>query len=139
VACPRLVAAALLQLIRWSGNGSGSVLRSTGPRPVGAWTATRWSGWCSRWSSNAPWSRGYGSSYLARQVGQKRAREIFFLGREYDAGAAQRISMGNEVVPHAVLEAVALEWALTICAKSPTAQHVLKFAFNAVDDGLVGH
>jgi len=81
---------------------------------------------------------GYGSALLARQVGQKRAREIFFLGREYDAAAAAAMGMVNEVVPHADLERVALEWALTICAKSPTAQRMLKFAFNAVDDGLAG-
>jgi naphthoate synthase len=81
---------------------------------------------------------GYGSAYLARQVGQKFAREIFFLGREYDAEAAYRMGMVNEVVPHADLERVALEWAATICAKSPTAQRMLKFSFNLIDDGLVG-
>ncbi len=81
---------------------------------------------------------GYGSAYLARQVGQKRAREIFFLGRTYDADEAHRMGMVNAVVPHAELERVALEWAATICAKSPTAQRMLKFAFNLVDDGLVG-
>jgi naphthoate synthase len=81
---------------------------------------------------------GYGSAYLARQVGQKFAREIFFLGRPYDAEAAHRMGMVNEVVPHSDLETVALEWALTICAKSPTAQRMLKFAFNLVDDGLMG-
>jgi naphthoate synthase len=81
---------------------------------------------------------GYGSAYLARQVGQKFAREIFFLGRGYDAAAAHRMGMVNEVVPHADLERVALEWALAVCGKSPTAQRMLKFAFNAVDDGMVG-
>ena len=81
---------------------------------------------------------GYGSAYLARQVGQKFAREIFFLGREYDAAAAHRMGMVNEVVPHASLEETAIEWGLTISAKSPTAQRMLKFAFNAVDDGLAG-
>jgi naphthoate synthase len=81
---------------------------------------------------------GYGSAYLARQVGQKFAREIFFLGRPYDAAAAHRMGMVNEVVPHAELERTALEWALAICAKSPTAQRMLKFAFNLVDDGLMG-
>jgi naphthoate synthase len=81
---------------------------------------------------------GYGSAYLARQVGQKFAREIFFLGRPYDAAHAQRMGMVNEVVPHAELEAVAIEWALAICAKSPTAQRMLKFAFNAADDGMAG-
>ena len=81
---------------------------------------------------------GYGSAYLARQVGQKFAREIFFLGREYDAAEAHRMGMVNEVVPHAALEQVAVEWGLRICAKSPTAQRMLKFAFNAVDDGMAG-
>jgi naphthoate synthase len=81
---------------------------------------------------------GYGSAYLARQVGQKLAREIFFLGREYDAADAHRMGMVNAVVRHADLERVALEWADVITAKSPTAQRMLKFAFNLVDDGLVG-
>jgi len=81
---------------------------------------------------------GFGSAYLARQVGQKLAREIFFLGRTYDAEAAHRMGMVNEVVPHADLERVALEWATTINGKSPTAQRMLKLAFNLVDDGLVG-
>ena len=81
---------------------------------------------------------GYGSAYLARQVGQKFAREIFFLGKEYDAQAAYRMGMVNEVVPHAQLEEVAIEWARTINGKSPTAQRMLKFAFNLVDDGLMG-
>jgi len=81
---------------------------------------------------------GYGSAYLARQVGQKFAREIFFLGRPYDAAAAHRMGMVNDVVPHAELERVALDWALTVCAKSPTAQRMLKFAFNLADDGMVG-
>jgi len=81
---------------------------------------------------------GYGSAYLARQVGQKFAREIFFLGRTYDAAQAYRMGMVNEVVPHADLERVALEWADAVCRKSPTAQRMLKFAFNLVDDGLVG-
>ncbi|MDQ3502508.1 MAG: 1,4-dihydroxy-2-naphthoyl-CoA synthase [Actinomycetota bacterium] len=81
---------------------------------------------------------GYGSAYLARQVGQKLAREIFFLGREYSAVDAHRMGMVNEVVPHSQLEATALDWARTIVGKSPTAQRMLKFAFNAVDDGMVG-
>jgi naphthoate synthase len=81
---------------------------------------------------------GYGSAYLARQVGQKFAREIFFLGREHSAADAQRMGMVNAVVPHAELEAVALEWAREVCRKSPTAQRMLKYAFNAIDDGLVG-
>jgi len=81
---------------------------------------------------------GFGSAYLARQVGQKVAREIFFLGETYTAEDAYRIGMVNRVVPHAELETVGLEWAKIICAKSPTAQRMLKFAFNAIDDGLIG-
>ncbi len=81
---------------------------------------------------------GYGSAYLARQVGQKFAREIFFLGRAYDAEAMQRMGAVNIVADHAELEAVALEVAGEIMGKSPTAQRMLKFAFNLVDDGLVG-
>jgi len=81
---------------------------------------------------------GYGSAYLARQVGQKAAREIFFLGAEHDAEDAFRMGMVNRVVPHAELETTAIAWAQTICGKSPTAQRMLKFAFNAVDDGMAG-
>jgi len=86
----------------------------------------------------ASFDGGYGSAYLARQVGQKFAREIFFLGETWSAEDAQRIGAVNRVVPHAELERVALEWAKMICAKSPTAQRMLKFAFNAIDDGMVG-
>ncbi|NUO48821.1 MAG: 1,4-dihydroxy-2-naphthoyl-CoA synthase [Polyangiaceae bacterium] len=81
---------------------------------------------------------GYGSAYLARMVGQKRAREIFFLGRTYSAKEAFEMGMANAVIPHADLERVALEWAAEINTKSPTAQRMLKFAFNLCDDGLVG-
>lgn len=81
---------------------------------------------------------GYGSAYLARQVGQKFAREIFLLGRTYTAEQAHRMGMVNEVVPHADLERVALEWAREVNGKSPTAQRMLKYAFNLLDDGLVG-
>ena len=81
---------------------------------------------------------GFGSAYLARQVGQKFAREIFFLGDTYDADAGMRMGMVNAVVPHADLERVGLEWAEKVCRKSPTAQRMLKYAFNAIDDGLVG-
>jgi naphthoate synthase len=81
---------------------------------------------------------GFGSAYLARQVGQKFARQIFFLGEEHSAHDAYRMGMVNAVVPHDTVETVALEWAARINAKSPTAQRMLKFAFNAVDDGLVG-
>jgi naphthoate synthase len=86
----------------------------------------------------ASFDGGFGSAYLARQVGQKFAREIFFLGDEYSADDAYRMGMVNKVVPHADLEAVALEWGKKICAKSPTAQRMLKYAFNLIDDGLVG-
>jgi naphthoate synthase len=81
---------------------------------------------------------GYGSAYLARQVGQKRAREVFFLGRSYTAQQAYEMGMVNAVVPHAELEGTALEWAREVNGKSPTAQRMLKYAFNLVDDGLVG-
>ena len=86
----------------------------------------------------ASFDGGFGSAYLARQVGQKFAREIFFLGREYSADDAHRMGMVNEVVDHADLERVALEWGATINAKSPTAQRMLKYSFNLIDDGLVG-
>ncbi|RKT57872.1 1,4-dihydroxy-2-naphthoyl-CoA synthase [Saccharothrix australiensis] len=81
---------------------------------------------------------GYGSAYLARQVGQKFAREIFFLGRTYGAAEMHRMGAVNAVVPHAELEDTALEWAKEINGKSPTAQRMLKYAFNLIDDGLVG-
>jgi naphthoate synthase len=86
----------------------------------------------------ASFDGGYGSAYLARQVGQKFAREIFFLGRDYSAEEAHRMGMVNAVVDHDHLEVTALEWAREINAKSPTAQRMLKFAFNLIDDGLVG-
>jgi naphthoate synthase len=86
----------------------------------------------------ASFDGGFGSAYLARQVGQKFAREIFFLGEEYDAAAAHRMGMVNVVVPHGELERVALQWAAKVNAKSPTAQRMLKYAFNLIDDGLVG-
>jgi naphthoate synthase len=81
---------------------------------------------------------GYGSAYLARQVGQKFAREIFFLGRTYTAEQMRHMGAVNEVVPHADLERVALQWAKEINGKSPQAQRMLKYAFNLLDDGLVG-
>jgi naphthoate synthase len=86
----------------------------------------------------ASFDGGFGSAYLARQVGQKFAREIFFLGDTYTAEDAHRMGMVNAVVDHAELERTALEWARKINGKSPTAQRMLKFAFNLVDDGLVG-
>jgi naphthoate synthase len=81
---------------------------------------------------------GFGSAYLARQVGQKFAREVFFLGEEYSAEDAHRMGMVNRVVPHVELEATALDWGRRIVAKSPTAQRMLKYSFNLIDDGLVG-
>jgi naphthoate synthase len=81
---------------------------------------------------------GYGSAYFARQVGQKFAREVFFLADEYDAERAHQMGAVNAVVPHAELEATGIAWARKILAQSPTAIRMLKFAFNAVDDGLVG-
>jgi naphthoate synthase len=81
---------------------------------------------------------GYGSAYLARQVGQKFAREIFFLGRTYTAEQMHRMGAVNEVVPHADLEATAIQWGREINSKSPTAQRMLKYSFNLIDDGLVG-
>ncbi|WP_158867619.1 1,4-dihydroxy-2-naphthoyl-CoA synthase [Leifsonia sp. AG29] len=81
---------------------------------------------------------GYGSAYFARQVGQKFAREVFFLAQEYSAQRAYEMGAVNAVVPHEQLESTALAWANEILTKSPTAIRMLKFAFNAVDDGLVG-
>ena len=81
---------------------------------------------------------GYGSAYLARQVGQKRAREIFFLAREYSAEQAERWGAVNEVVDHAELEDLALEYARIVATKSPQAIRMLKFSFNLADDGLAG-
>ncbi|WP_127841478.1 1,4-dihydroxy-2-naphthoyl-CoA synthase [Actinomyces wuliandei] len=81
---------------------------------------------------------GYGSALLARQVGDKRAREIFFLARTYDAVTAQHWGVVNEAVPHAELEERALEVAATVVSKSPQAIRMLKLAFNLADDGLAG-
>ena len=86
----------------------------------------------------ASFDGGFGSAYLARQVGQKFAREIFFLGDEYSAEDAHRMGMVNAVVDHEDLERVALEWGRKINGKSPTAQRMLKYSFNLIDDGLVG-
>lgn len=86
----------------------------------------------------ASFDSGYGSALLARQVGQKRAREIFFLGRDYGAQEAFEMGMVNAVVPHAELEEVALEWGRDINSKSPTAMKMLKYGFNLPDEGLVG-
>lgn len=86
----------------------------------------------------ASFDGGYGSAYLARQIGQKFAREIFFLGETYTAEEACQMGMVNRVVPHAELEDLGLDWAAKICGKSPTAQRMLKYAFNLADDGLMG-
>ena len=86
----------------------------------------------------ASFDSGYGSALLARQVGQKKAREIFFVGLNYTADEAEKMGMVNAVVPHAELEDLALEWGREINSKSPTAMRMLKFGFNMIDDGLVG-
>jgi naphthoate synthase len=86
----------------------------------------------------ASFDGGFGSAYLARQVGQKFAREIFFLGRTYTADEMHEMGAVNAVVAHTELESTALQWAREINGKSPTAQRMVKFAFNLIDDGLVG-
>ncbi len=86
----------------------------------------------------ASFDGGYGSALLARQVGQKKAREVFFIGDDYTAQQGAEMGMVNAVVPHAELESFALDWAKKINSKSPTAMRMLKYAFNMVDDGLVG-
>ena len=86
----------------------------------------------------ASFDGGFGSAYLARQIGQKRAREVFFLGRTYTAREALAMGMVNAVIAHSELEATALEWAREINSKSPTAQRMVKFALNLIDDGLIG-
>jgi len=86
----------------------------------------------------ASFDGGFGSAYLARQVGQKRAREIFFLSFDYSAQEAYEMGMVNKVVPHDELEQTAYDWAQEIMTKSPTAIKMLKFGFNLIDDGLVG-
>ena len=86
----------------------------------------------------ASFDGGFGSAYLARQVGQKRAREIFFLGLSYSAKEAYEMGMVNKVVAHKDLETTAFKWAQEIMKKSPTAIKMLKFGFNLIDDGLIG-
>lgn len=86
----------------------------------------------------ASFDSGYGSAYLAKMVGQKKAREIFFLGLDYSAQDAYEMGMVNKVVPHAELEKEALEWGKMICQKSPTALRMMKFGLNLTDDGMVG-
>jgi naphthoate synthase len=99
---------------------------------------SRWPAASTRSSARPTPTCGFGSAYLARQVGQKRAREIFFLGREYTAAEYEQMGAVNLVVAHDELERTALEWAAEINAKSPTARRMLKYAFNLIDDGLVG-
>ncbi|MEM8608648.1 MAG: 1,4-dihydroxy-2-naphthoyl-CoA synthase [Myxococcota bacterium] len=86
----------------------------------------------------ASFDSGYGSALLARQIGQKKAREVFFVGLDYTAAQAAEMGMVNAVVPHAELEDFALDWGQKINAKSPTAMRMLKFGFNMIDDGMVG-
>ncbi len=86
----------------------------------------------------ASFDGGFGSGYLAKQIGQKFAREIFFLGRSYSAEDAHRMGMVNAVVPHDELEDTALQWGAEVNANSPTAQRMAKFAMNLTDDGMVG-
>ena len=86
----------------------------------------------------ASFDAGFGSAYLARQIGHKKAREVFFLGKTYSAEEAVEMGMVNEAVPHGELERTAHEWAKTICSKSPMAIRMLKYAFNMDSDGLVG-
>ncbi|KPK16312.1 MAG: naphthoate synthase [Myxococcales bacterium SG8_38] len=86
----------------------------------------------------ASFDSGYGSALLARQVGQKKAREVFFVGLSYSADEGAAMGMVNAVVPHEDLENFALSWGEAINSKSPTAMRMLKFGFNMVDDGLVG-
>jgi naphthoate synthase len=86
----------------------------------------------------ASFDGGFGSAYLARQVGQKKAREIFFRGKTYSAEEAVDMGMANEAIPHEELEEVALEWADEMTSKSPMAMRMLKYSFNAIDDGMVG-
>jgi naphthoate synthase len=86
----------------------------------------------------ASFDSGYGSALLARQIGQKKAREVFFLGLNYSAQEAADMGMANAVVAHEDLEETALEWSRLINSKSPTAMRMLKFGFNMIDDGMVG-
>jgi 2-ketocyclohexanecarboxyl-CoA hydrolase len=81
---------------------------------------------------------GFGTSYLARVVGEKRAREIWFLCRRYDAETAERWGLVNRVVPAAELRAEARRWADEILALSPTALRFLKQSFNADTEHLAG-
>src|SRR5689334_14970899 len=86
----------------------------------------------------ASFDGGYGSAYLAKMVGQKKAREIFFLGDAYTAEQMAAMGAVNAVAPHAELEMTAIAWGEKILGKSPTAVRMLKYAFNLTDDGIVG-
>ena len=86
----------------------------------------------------ASFDGGFGSAYLARQIGQKKAREVFFRGKTYSADEAVEMGMANEAISHEQLETVAIEWAEEMTNKSPTAMRMLKYAFNMADDGMVG-
>tara|TARA_B100000953_G_scaffold297391_1_gene292133 strand:- start:174 stop:1082 length:909 start_codon:yes stop_codon:yes gene_type:complete len=86
----------------------------------------------------ASFDGGFGSAYLAKHIGQKFAREVFFLGKHYTAEQAHQMGMVNAVVPHASLEDFALEWAALVNQKSPMANRMAKFAMNLIDDGLIG-
>ena len=86
----------------------------------------------------ASFDAGFGSAYLARQIGHKKAREVFFLGKTYSAAEAVEMGMANEAVTHGELEETAHEWAEAVCSKSPMAIRMLKYAFNMDSDGLVG-
>ena len=81
---------------------------------------------------------GFGAAYLARIVGQKKAREIWFLCRQYDANQAEAMGLVNTVVPLDQLEATVVEWSGEIMEKSPLAIRMLKSAFNAELDGQAG-
>jgi naphthoate synthase len=81
---------------------------------------------------------GFGASYLARAVGAKKAREIWFLCRRYDARQALAMGLVNEVVPLAELEATTVQWCREMLALSPMALRCLKAAFNAETDGMAG-
>ena len=81
---------------------------------------------------------GYGSGLLARSVGQKKAREIWFLCEQYDAAEAERMGLVNAVVPLADLEVETIAWCQRMLGHSPLALRMLKASFNAADDGLAG-
>jgi naphthoate synthase len=81
---------------------------------------------------------GFGSSYLARQVGQKKAREIWFLCEQYTAAEAEQMGMVNKVVPLAELENTTVEWCKTIMKRSPLALRMIKRGLNAELDGQHG-